>query len=95
VLFADDATFVTDGSKESFETLIAILDDFNKISGLKLNEKKCNALKVGSLRHSETEYCRNRNFQWTSDNAKSLGMTCCTNSTLTLQKNLEPKIDAF
>ena len=40
VLFADDATFVTDGSRESFDTLISVLEEFSDISGLKLNEKK-------------------------------------------------------
>ena len=39
-LFADDASFLLDGSLISFETLIMILDNFNYISGLKLNSKK-------------------------------------------------------
>ena len=38
-LFADDATFLTDGSKKSFETLINVLDNYSFISGLKLNTK--------------------------------------------------------
>ena len=40
-LFADDASFVLDGSQKSFETLVDILDNFSNISGLKLNSKKC------------------------------------------------------
>ena len=39
-LFADDASFLLDGSLKSFETLIMILDNFNYISGLILNSKK-------------------------------------------------------
>ena len=50
-LFADDATFMTDGSKKSFETLIEVLDNFSFISGLKLNENKCNVLRIGSLKN--------------------------------------------
>ena len=49
-LFADDATFITDGSKMSFETLIDVLDNFSKTSGLRLNTKKCNVLRAGSLK---------------------------------------------
>ena len=38
-LFADDATFLTDGTQKSFETLIDILDNYSLVSGLKLNIK--------------------------------------------------------
>ena len=38
-LFADDASFVLDGSQKSFETLVDILDNISNISGLKLNSK--------------------------------------------------------
>ena len=43
-LFADDASFILDGSLRSFETLINILDNFANISGLKLNARKCQVL---------------------------------------------------
>ena len=56
-LFADDATFLTDGSKESFTTLIDILDNFSNISGLKLNSSKCTVLKSGSLKDSNIKKC--------------------------------------
>ena len=38
--YADDASFILDGSKRSFETLIDILENFSFISGLKLNAKQ-------------------------------------------------------
>ena len=38
-LFADDASFILDGSFKSFQTLIDILDNFSYISGLKLTPK--------------------------------------------------------
>ena len=37
--YADDASFILDGSKKSFETLVTILENFSNISGLKLNTK--------------------------------------------------------
>ena len=37
--YADDASFILEGSKRSFETLIDILDNFSFISGLKLNKR--------------------------------------------------------
>ena len=38
-LFADDVSFILDGSIESFETLIDILDNFSYFSALKTKEK--------------------------------------------------------
>ena len=38
--FADDASFLLDGSLKSFETLIMTLDNFSCNSGLKHNAKK-------------------------------------------------------
>ena len=38
-LFADDASFILDGSFKSFQTLIETIDNFSYISGLKLNAK--------------------------------------------------------
>ena len=38
-LFADDGTFITDGIKSSFENLMKSFDNFENISGLRLNAK--------------------------------------------------------
>ena len=38
-LFADDASFILDGSLKYLENLIDVLDNFSYISGLKLNAK--------------------------------------------------------
>ena len=43
-LFADDATFCTDGSKQYFEHLVNDLNNVGNISGLKLNHAKCTVL---------------------------------------------------
>ena len=56
-LFADDATFFTDGSKTSFEELISTLEQFSCISGLKLNHSKCTVLKAGSLKRATIKFC--------------------------------------
>ena len=34
-LFADDESFIIDGSQKSFETLVEILDNYSNTSGLK------------------------------------------------------------
>ena len=94
-LFADDASFILDGSLRSFETLINILDNFAKISGLKLNARKCQVLRIGSLTKSEVIYLKHRKFHWNSSKATALGMTFTTNKKSNFQVNLEPKIANF
>ena len=49
-LFADDASFIIDGTRKAFETLINIMDNFSYISGLCLNANKCQVLRIGSFK---------------------------------------------
>ena len=42
--YTDDTTLILDGSRESLVASLAMLDDFSKVSGLKLNDKKMEAL---------------------------------------------------
>ena len=95
IIFADDASFLLDGFLKSFEILIMILDNFNYISGLKLNSKNCQVLRIGSMIRSEIIHFKHKKFQWSSTEANSLGMTFTTNKDLTFQENLESKIKHF
>ena len=61
--YADDASFILDGSKKSFESLVTILENFSNISGLKLNTKKCQVLRIGASKNTDTVYMKNRKFQ--------------------------------
>ena len=74
-LFADDTSFILDGSVKSFETLVRILENFSCISVLKLNAKKCQVLRIGKMEKSIVIYLKNRKFQWSSTEANALGMT--------------------
>ena len=90
-LFADDASFILDGSFKSFQTLIDILDDFSYIFGLKITPNKCQVLRIGNMTKSNVVYLKDRKFQWSSTEACSLGMTFCTNKENIFRANLEPK----
>ena len=46
--YADDTTLILDGSRESLLSSLAMLDDFSKVSGLRLNDKKTEALWIGA-----------------------------------------------
>ena len=46
--YADDTTLILDGSEKSLSETLRILESFEKVSGLRLNSKKTEALWIGS-----------------------------------------------
>ena len=62
--YADDASFILDGSQKSFETLIDVLENFSFISGLKLNSKKCQVLRIGPLKNTNIIFLRKQKTVW-------------------------------
>ena len=48
--YADDASFILDGSKKSFETLVTILKKLQQYIWFKIEHKKCQVLRIGSIK---------------------------------------------
>ena len=46
--YADDTTLILDRSHESLFSSLAMLEDFSKVSGLRLNDNKTEALWIGA-----------------------------------------------
>ena len=65
-MYADDLTCYLDGSESSLRSAINILDDFKKISGLKINLGKCKAIWIGRYRFSKVELCSDLKLIWTN-----------------------------
>ena len=42
--YADDTTLILDGSKESLISALQVLENFSKVSGLRLNNRKTDVL---------------------------------------------------
>ena len=57
--YADDTTLILDGSRESLLSSLKMLDDFSKVSGLRLNDKKTEALWIGASIGNEKNH-----FTW-------------------------------
>ena len=93
--FADDATFMMDGSQNTFTNLINKIDKFGQISGLKLNSNKSVMLRSGSLKKSDQTFNTKKKFKWTSESADTLGITFSNNKQLYHDLNLVPKINDF
>ena len=72
--YADDTTLITDGSKESFLSAFEILEIFEKVSGLKLNNKKTEALWIGTYVGSTETVCPEKDLKWVKNKVKALGV---------------------
>lgn len=65
------------------------------MSDLKLNIDKSVLLGTGLLRNTNITYYQKKKFNWTSNNAKTLGMTFTTDIKQNIALNLEPKLLNF
>ena len=72
-MYADDLTCYLDGSEESLRQTINILDEFETISGLKINLGKCKAVWIGKNRFSKVQLCSDLKLIW-SDSFTLLGI---------------------
>ena len=56
--------------------LVKLLDDFHKISGLKVNIDKTNAVWIGSKKGCDEVLCKNYKMSWVGNNCFTyLGVT--------------------
>ena len=94
-LFADDVTYINDGSKTTFETLIKTIKSFGQISGLKLNTSKSTILRVGTLKTSRISFLDENNYQNDKCEAKTLGILFNRNSENMFENNFLPKLQSF
>ena len=72
--YADDTTLILDGTKPSLERSFLLLDIFAKLSGLKVNLEKTEALWIGSFKNRTDKLAIKQNIKWTYRKVKSLGV---------------------
>jgi len=94
-LYVDDATYYTDGSETSLSELSFSIEEFGKISGLRLNSSKTIVMRMGALRTSNTTCPNFKHFKWTSNSAKTLGFQFPNDGNFCHTQNLLPKYDDF
>ncbi|KAL9982000.1 hypothetical protein ACROYT_G010777 [Oculina patagonica] len=91
--YADDTTLVLNGSRESLLNCLQTLDDFYKVSGLKLNDKKTEALWIGSKCGSSEILLPGRNFKWPKNKVKALGVWLSIDAKETAALNYNEKLE--
>ena len=90
--YVDDTTLVLDGSKSSFSATFETLDDFGKVSGLRMNNKKTEAILIGSCKGSEEVFFPEKTFNWPKLKVKALGIWFSTDPLITINTNYEEKL---
>jgi len=70
-----------------------MLDDFSKVSGLKLNDRKTEALWIGSRIGNDEMILPGREFKWPISKVKTLGLWLSTNSEESALLNYNEKIE--
>ena len=90
--YADDTTLILDGSKPSFSAALETLKNFGTISGLRLNNRKTEALWIGSYKGKEEILSSGKNFNWPKNRVKALGIWFSTDPDITIKENYEEKL---
>ena len=91
--YADDTTLILDGSKESLIAALQNLDDFSKVSGLKLNDSKTEALWIGSKTGQGKIFVPGKDLKWPKSKVKSLGLWLSTDPDTAINLNYNEKTD--
>ena len=91
--YADDTTFILDGTKESLTATFHLLESFSLSSGLRINYKKTEALWIGSCVGKEENLLPEKNIQWNESKVKFLGVWLSTDPNITLRTNYDEKLE--
>ena len=91
--YAGDTTLILDGSCESLVSSLAMLDDFSKVSGLRLNDKKTEALWIGASIENDKILLSGKELKWPKDTVKSLGLWISTDRELSASSNYNEKLE--
>lgn len=72
--FADDTTLILDGSIESLQAALNVLEIFGSISGLKMNSEKTKLIWIGRKKHCKDKLQTSIKFEWGNTDFDLLGL---------------------
>lgn len=76
--YADDTQLYLDGSENSLQAALKLLELFRIISGLKVNVEKTRVIWIGSSVGSPIKLCQHVKLDWTQSNFKVLWNNLCS-----------------
>ena len=77
---------------KTFKASLTLIEAFGKMSGLKLNDRKTEALWIGSKTNCQQKFCLGKNFQWQNKKAKALGVWFSTDQGMVISLNYTEKL---
>ena len=80
--FADDTTILLDGSLNSLQATLNVLEIFGTLTGLKVNCEKTKLIWLGSEKNSSEKLEVKGNFEWGTTHFTVLGLQFSTNLSL-------------
>ena len=91
--YADDTTFILNGTKESLSATLNTIENFGRESGLRLNNRKTEALWIGSMAGYKEKIFPEKNFRWPGNLVKFLGVWLSIDPNITLNMDYNEKMD--
>ena len=88
--YADDTTLFLRFNKESIDTTLRMFDDFQKISGLKVNLDKTEIFPIGSIKNSIVPMYVHKNIKWSQAGVTALGIFITHDTDTLIKQNFEP-----
>ena len=88
--FADDTSMSLLYSPDNINRAFHIFDDFEQISGLKVNYDKTEIFPIGALAGCKTALYKDRHIKWASDNVKLLGIVITHDKRDLIEMNYRP-----
>ena len=90
--YADDTVIITDGRNDSFKGVMAVLDNFADVSGLKVNVTKSNLFPLGPLYVDPPWYFKDFEFKISDKPITYLGVTFNHHEEDFFKLNYTPKL---
>ena len=91
--YADDTTLTLNGNQDSLSTALGTIENFGNVSGLKLNDKKTEALYIGSMVDKKEKVLPEKKIKWPENKVKVLGAWISTDPAITLKLNYTEEVD--
>ena len=94
--YADDTTVILDGSDKSLEETMCTLENFKKMSGLKINVQKTSAVWIGASKNNDQQMCPHLNLDWKLNGTfDMLGVTFSTNLSDMINLNYQNSLESM